>query len=129
MNEQSLIADETTCPECEGKAFKQCDKGLEVCETCLGVGSVKVGPTIPSTCAICSAPLKWSGIGRYYPCLQHPHARTVHYLQVPWPGYPAGWPLCRCGEPVMRGKATCGQYTCNTALGRGGGLSPRGRKP
>lgn len=126
MNGLSLTAAETVCPECAGEGFQRTADGLEVCETCFGVGSVKAGPTIPPTCTVCAAPLKWSGRGGYYPCTQHPHARVVYYLQESRAGYPAGWPLCRCGEPTVSGKATCGQYTCNTARAQAGGALPPG---
>jgi len=27
--------------------------------------------------------------------------------------YPENWPKCRCGEPCMDGKGTCGNVACN----------------
>lgn len=129
MNGLSLIAGETLCPECEGEGITKLADGWEVCETCFGVGAVKAGPAYPPTCAVCGVPLKWSGRGGYYPCTHHPRARVVYYLQETSPDCPAGWPLCRCGEPAVGGKATCGQYTCNTVRARAGGPSPQGQKP
>ena len=128
MSVLSPIVGETTCPECEGEGLTPLGDGWEVCESCYGVGSVKAGPAHPASCAICSTPLKWSGRGGYFPCLQHPRARVVYYLQEPKTGYPAGWPICRCGEPAVSGKATCGQYTCNTEQARHRGALPPGRK-
>jgi len=28
--------------------------------------------------------------------------------------YPADWPRCRCGEPVLDGHLTCGRVECGT---------------
>lgn len=30
--------------------------------------------------------------------------------------YPTGWPLCKCGNPVVDGKATCGKTSCADRL-------------
>src|SRR6266850_525276 len=117
----SLTVADTVCPECGGNGLTKLGEGWEVCESCFGVGSVKAGPAFPPTCAICSAPLKWSGRGGYFPCTHHPRARVVYYLQETRAGFQAGYPLCRCGEPTVGGKATCGPYTCNTALAKAGG--------
>lgn len=129
MNAPFPTAVETTCPECTGEGITRLGSDAwEVCETCFGVGSVKAGPAYPARCAACSFPLKWAGKGRWYPCTHHPESRVVYYLQESRAGYPAGSPLCRCGEPAVSGKATCGQYTCNTALAKAGGHIPQGQK-
>jgi hypothetical protein len=33
-----------------------------------------------------------------------------------WRMYPAGWPACRCGAPVLDGHLTCGRVECGTQL-------------
>ena len=33
-------------------------------------------------------------------------------------GYPAGWPRCGCGKPVMDGHLTCGEATCSESAAR-----------
>jgi hypothetical protein len=38
----------------------------------------------------------------------------VNPLSVNGSHYPAGWPRCACGEPVMDGHLTCGQARCGT---------------
>ncbi len=53
MSGRYLTAAETTCGECKGEGLTKSPEAWEVCGTCFGVGSVKVGPAIPSTCAIC----------------------------------------------------------------------------
>lgn len=34
--------------------------------------------------------------------------------------YPPNWPACKCGEPCMDGKATCGRVECSIVRAREG---------
>ncbi len=73
------------------------------------------GPKYPPVCARCGRELKRSemvGVG-YEPCPDHPGAGSTYRLQDDQYGYPAGWPRCHCGRPVLDGHSTCGSVECD----------------
>jgi hypothetical protein len=66
-----------------------------VCAECRRFNPWNVGTPRPATCHACGKPL-----------------RDVDELEAACAAYPAGWPRCACGLPVLDGHRSCGRVEC-----------------